>query len=413
MTSVSFSSLGFATIGYHYDKNNSFYKLASPSYNSNKAPMLTRRVAVSDERAEGARRKATLNPSALPACPREPGRVMSKNLTAHPPHAPQRGFAPGLGSSLDGESYFLGVDGGGTKTHAVVTTSAYKIIGEGFSGGSNPVRLGFDEAAAHVNEAVKSACDQAGIGLRDLTAGCAAIAGISHPIHYHTMKEALDRRLRISHLELVTDARAALEGALDGKPGVVLIAGTGSIAMGMSTARQVERSGGWGPTLGDEGSAYDIARRALKAVAASFDGRAPQTVLTERICEQLGIDTAKELPGVIYTGDHNSDSESVQIASLSRLVAEAAAEGDEVARGILAQAGRDLGELAVSVIHKLGLELRAFRVACVGSVFNAGDCVLAPLSAAVHRVAPGAEIGAPLHPPEIGAAQLARAAVEI
>src|SRR5262249_13889324 len=158
----------------------------------------------------------------------------------------------------------------------------------------------------------------------------------------------LDRRLRIPHFELVTDARAALEGALDGKQGVVLIAGTGSIAMGMNAARHVERSGGWGPTLGDEGSGYDIARQALKAVIASFDGRAPKTVLTDRICEQFGIETAKDLPGVIYSGDHNGDSESVAIASLARLVAEAATEGDEVARDILARAGKDLGELAVS-----------------------------------------------------------------
>ena len=173
---------------------------------------------------------------------------------------------------------FLGIDGGGTKTHAVITTASYKIIGEGFSGASNPVRVGFDLAVAHVSEAVEQACSQAHITPQDLAAGCAAIAGISHPIHHHTMKKGLTRRLGVDHLELVTDARAALEGALDGKPGVVLIAGTGSIAMGINEARTVERSGGWGPTLGDEGSGYDIARQALKAVAASFDGRAPRTV---------------------------------------------------------------------------------------------------------------------------------------
>jgi N-acetylglucosamine kinase-like BadF-type ATPase len=336
---------------------------------------------------------------------------MSKNLTRHPSQgstATPR-FAHHSDNSLADAPRFLGVDGGGTKTHAVITTASYKVIGEGFSGASNPVRIGFDSAVAHVNEAVKQACEQAGIALRDLTAGCAAIAGISHPIHYHTMKKALDARLRMDHLELVTDARAALEGALDGKQGVVLIAGTGSVAMGMNEARNVERSGGWGPTLGDEGSGYDIARQALKAVAASFDGRAPQTALTERLCQQLGIADAKDLPGVIY---NNEAEESTQIASLARLVADTAAEGDGVARGILAQAGRDLGELAVSVIHKLGLESQSFRLAYVGSVFNAGDCVLEPLRAAVLKIAPRAEVGPPLRPPEIGAVKLARAAVE-
>src|ERR1041384_5598115 len=121
---------------------------------------------------------------------------MSKTLTTHPLQnpAPAPRFAPRPNSALAAEACFLGIDGGGTKTHAAITTSDYTIIGEGTSGPSNPVRVGFDRAAAHINEAVKEACEQAGITRRDITAGCAAIAGIGHPIHYHTMKEALDRR---------------------------------------------------------------------------------------------------------------------------------------------------------------------------------------------------------------------------
>jgi N-acetylglucosamine kinase-like BadF-type ATPase len=335
---------------------------------------------------------------------------MSKHLTSHPSREPAAAprFTHTVNNSITNVPCFLGIDGGGTKTHAIITTASYKIIGEGFSGASNPVRVGFDTAVANINQAIKQACEQAQIAPHDIAAGCAAIAGISHPIHYHTMRKALDARLRMDHLELVTDARAALEGALDGRQGLVLIAGTGSIAMGMNEARKVERSGGWGPTLGDEGSGYDIARQALKAVAASFDGRAPRTLLTERICRELGITSAKDLPGVIY----NNEAASTQIASLARQVADAAAEGDAVARGILAQAGRDLGELAVSVIHKLHLESAAFRVAYVGSVFKAGECVLAPLREAVLKVAPRAEVGPPLRSPEIGAVKLAQAAVE-
>jgi N-acetylglucosamine kinase-like BadF-type ATPase len=334
---------------------------------------------------------------------------MSKHLTTHPSREPAATrFTHTVNDSITHAPCFLGIDGGGTKTHAIITTASYKIIGEGFSGASNPVRVGFDTAVANINQALKQACEQAHITPHDIAAGCAAIAGISHPIHYHTMRKALDARLALDHLELVTDARAALEGALDGRQGIVLIAGTGSIAMGMNEARQVERSGGWGPTLGDEGSGYDIARQALKAVAASFDGRAPRTLLTERICRELGILSAKDLPGVIY----NNDEASTQIASLARLVADAAAEGDGVAQQILAQAGRDLGELAISVIRKLRLESAAFRVAYVGSVFKAGECVLEPLREAVLNVAPRAEVGLPLRSPEIGAVKLAQAAVE-
>jgi N-acetylglucosamine kinase-like BadF-type ATPase len=334
---------------------------------------------------------------------------MSKSLTTHQNESPRTkpALPRGLDKGSSREMYFLGIDGGGTKTHAVIADSSCRVIGEAFSAAANALRVGLEEALSHIEQAVNEACHQAGIEPRDIASACAALAGISHPIHYHTMKDALDERLRLNHLELVTDARAALQGALDGQPGVVLIAGTGSIAMGMNEAGEQARSGGWGPTLGDEGSGYDIARHALKAIISSFDGRAPKTVLTERVCRKLGIASAKDLPGVIY----NSDSESVEIASLARLVAEAASEGDKTAQNILAGAGRDLGELVVSVIRKLGLESRSFRVACVGSVFKSGECILGPLREAALAVAPKAEVGPPLFPPTIGAVKLAQALV--
>jgi N-acetylglucosamine kinase-like BadF-type ATPase len=266
-----------------------------------------------------------------------------------------------------------------------------------------------EEAVQHIEQAVADACAQAGVELGDIDSACAAIAGINHPIHYHTMKDALDEALSVGGLELVTDARAALEGALDGKPGVVVIAGTGSIAIGVNADGQQARSGGFGPTLSDEGSGYYIAQRALKAVVSSFDGRSPGTTLAERICRRLGVADPSDLPGVIY----NSDSEPVDIAPLAELVDEAAREGDEVARQILRAAGRELGRLATSVIDKLELNSSSFRVACVGSVFRSGELVLEPLREAVSRVAPHAEIGPPLHTPAIGAVILAQKRSEL
>jgi glucosamine kinase len=331
---------------------------------------------------------------------------MSKILTFEKQPAPLR--SPSTPLAFDrrapaGKRYLLGIDGGGTKTHAVITDPSCRVIGEGFSGAANPLRVGLEEAVSHIDQAVADACAQAGIEIGDIDSACAAIAGINHPIHYHTMKDALDEALQIAGLELVTDARAALEGALDGKPGVVVIAGTGSIAIGVNEAGEQARAGGFGPTLSDEGSGYYIAQRALKAVVSSFDGRSPKTLLVERVCNRLGVASPSDLPGVIY----NSDSEPVDIAPLAELVDEAAREGDEVARQILTAAGSELGRLAASVIEKLKLGSQAFRVACVGSVFRSGEVVLKPLRDAVLNVAPHAEIGPPLYPPAIGAAKLA------
>jgi N-acetylglucosamine kinase-like BadF-type ATPase len=328
---------------------------------------------------------------------------MSKVIENHAPYGPAS--KSGLSrAALASGHLFLGIDGGGSKTHAVVTDSSLTVIGEGFSGGSNPLRVGLEEAVVHIEEAVNEACTAAGLTLRNITSACAAIAGVNHAIHFHTMKDALDRALGLEDIELVTDAQAALQGALGGRPGVAIIAGTGSIALGMNESGEQARSGGWGPTLADEGSGYDIARRALRAVISSFDERSPKTLLAGKICRRLGIDSPEDLPGVIY----NSDSEPVEIAGLAELVDEAALEGDRVAACILADAGRELGKLAVSVIEKLDLQEKSFRVACVGSVFKSGEHVLGPLRDAVLAAARRAEIGPPLFTPAIGAAKLAQ-----
>lgn len=301
--------------------------------------------------------------------------------------------------------YLLGIDGGGTKTHAVIADADCRMIAEGMSGGSNPVRLGVDEASRNIVEAVTDACREAGIRLDEIRAGCAALAGISQRIHFDAMKESLDLRLGIPNLQLVLDAEAALTGALDGQPGIVVIAGTGSIALGVNAEGQRARSGGLGPTLSDEGSAYDIARQALRAVVRSYDGRSPATVLTERLLDRLGVRTPAELPSVVYGDD---DSESVEIASLADVVTEAASDGDQVAREILLSAGRELGRLVASVVERLGMGTRAFRVACVGSVFKSAPVVLDAFREAVAGFAPRATVGKPLLSPAMGAVRLAR-----
>src|SRR5262245_21114393 len=123
---------------------------------------------------------------------------------------------PNWGQKNSRQVYFLGVDGGGTKTHAVVTDANFQVIGEGVSGASNPLRVGIDNAIRNLEAAIFDALKQARLKLADLTAAGFGIAGISHPIHYHTMKEELTHALGLENLELVTDAKIALTGALDG-----------------------------------------------------------------------------------------------------------------------------------------------------------------------------------------------------
>jgi N-acetylglucosamine kinase-like BadF-type ATPase len=298
--------------------------------------------------------------------------------------------------------YLLGVDGGGTRTRAVITDDSLNPLSEATGGASNPLRVGFDESASRIIEVVNRACSKAGINIGDIASACIALAGISQPDHYQAMKVALAAALDIENLSLTTDAEAALAGALDRQPGVVVIAGTGSIALGRNSRQEQTRSGGLGPVLADEGSGYDIARRALRIVAASLDGRAPQTLLVESVCARLRIDDPADLPRAIY------DDGGADISSLAEVVSETARRGDACAREILASAGRELGALAASVIEKLKMREDQFRVACVGGVFEAGEFVLAPLREEVRKIAPRAEVGPPLFPPVIGAARIAR-----
>jgi N-acetylglucosamine kinase-like BadF-type ATPase len=299
---------------------------------------------------------------------------------------------------------YVGVDGGGTKTEAVVTDARFRVLGKGEAGPSNFLLVGLGNAMAAVEDAVVGACASAGVRVDSVDVGGVGLAGVMHPPHHKTVYGALRRRLPVRSLVLIDDARAAVAGATDRVPSVVVIAGTGSVAFGIDAEGRAARVGGWGPILGDEGSAYDIARGALRAVVSAFDGRSAPTSLTARLCGRMDVVGPEDLPAVVYNPVRGSRQE---IASLAVLVTEEARAGDAVARTLLERAGRDLGEIAALLVGKLGLAGEEFPVAYVGGVFKAGELVLAPLRERVARAAPRACVVSPLRDPAVGAAMIA------
>jgi N-acetylglucosamine kinase len=314
--------------------------------------------------------------------------------------------------------FILGIDGGGTKTAALLTDERLRIISHGLNGPSNFLRVGEELAVNAILLAIEEACSKAGIELDHVSAISAGLGGVDHLAHNRRMREAiqnaLNRRWPTGNLIsgkgrwsqenflLTSDAEIALAGATDCQPGIVIISGTGSIAYGMNSRGQRARSGGWGPTFGDEGSGYDIARRALVAVVSSFDGRLRPTVLTERVCRYFGIDSPADLPRIIY-----SSGKGVNIAPLSELVLEAAHDGDPVACQIMRDAALELARTITAVIKRLHMQQDTFRVCYVGGVFSAGDLILEPIRQKVAEVAPNAVVASPLFPPTIGAIKLA------
>lgn len=297
----------------------------------------------------------------------------------------------------------LGVDGGGTKTRAVITDSDFQVLGEGIAGPSNPLRVGIGNAAAAIREAFDKACAAAGVQPIDIAAAEVGLAGVRREDLRERMRETLIG-LGISSLEVVTDADIALFGATAGAPGVVIIAGTGSICCGKNARGKYACAGGWGPLAGDEGSGSWIARRALQAVARGEDGRGRPTALAEAACAYFNVATPDNLSTAIYAPSMTND----RIAGFCKYVVEAAQNSDLVARDLLAEAGAELAAAAAAVIGKLRMEGERFQVAYVGGVFSAGDLVLKSLREKVAHAAPQSFLAPPLLSPVIAAAHMAR-----
>ena len=157
--------------------------------------------------------------------------------------------------------FVVGVDGGGSKTRAAVMDSEH-VLGEGLAGPSNPLRVGIATAAAAVRDAVDKACSAASIKRHEIAAVGVGLAGVRREDIRARMREALIATLAIKQIELVSDGDIALSAATNGQPGIVVIAGTGSICCGINARGKRVCAGGWGPLVGDEGGGSWIARRA-------------------------------------------------------------------------------------------------------------------------------------------------------
>lgn len=303
------------------------------------------------------------------------------------------------------DEYVLGVDGGGTKTHAVIVDGTERAVGEGTAGPSNPLRVGVESAAAAVREAVDKACNAAGIEREQIVGAEIGLAGVRREDVRDRMREQLIARLGITSLNVVTDGEIALYGATDGKSGVVVIAGTGSICCGKNGRGKQACAGGWGPVAGDEGSGSWIARRGLQAVAQALDGRGPATSLTKAVCDCFNISTPDNISTAIYAPSMTNE----RIARFCRYVIQAAlGDTDQVAQRIIIEAGRELGAAANACIRSLRMQREHFQVAYVGGVFAAGELILDPLRTEIARVARNAILTQPQMEPAVAAARMAR-----
>ncbi|MDP3047271.1 MAG: BadF/BadG/BcrA/BcrD ATPase family protein [Chloroflexota bacterium] len=300
-------------------------------------------------------------------------------------------------------TFVLGVDGGGTKTTAILLDRGGSVLGRGQAGPSNRYAVGDATAGVELRRAIEAALERGNVAAADVRVICLGMAGVDRPGDSAAVTSVVRGILPAAEVLVHNDALIALAGGVGRLYGVVLIAGTGAIAYGVDAQRHSRRASGWGHLLGDEGSGYDIGLRALRAVLRAHDGRGPATTLTARVLSAWNLNRPEDLIGLVYAPDFPRR----RIASLLPLVDEAVGAGDAVARELLVSAGHELGQAACAVIRGLGMEQEVFEVVLAGGAFQTRHLLRDAVDETVRALAPRAVLIEPRHEPAMGAALLA------
>lgn len=310
-------------------------------------------------------------------------------------------------------AYYLGIDGGGTKTRCVLADET-TVLAKAMTGGCSVIRHGEQQAREALHTAIRQVCAAAKISPNRVSAICIGVTGAARPeiaaiIHSILAELAPEEFTRI---EVVGDTVIALEAAFGAGPGVIAIAGTGSIVYGRNAAGQTARAGGWGFAVSDEGSGHWIGRRAVSAILNSHD-QGLETALTAMILQAWKLNTIDELV------QQANSTPPPDFPRLFPIVLRAVDEGDSIARDLLFDAGAKLAELAATVVRSLThrdsaqnaamLPVALFPVATTGSVFRQSPDVRQVFYNILQQRLPGIDVCHDLADPVEGALARARA----
>lgn len=286
--------------------------------------------------------------------------------------------------------YFLGVDGGQSSTTVLIGDAGGRVLGHGRAGPCNHAAAGEGRAklAGALTAGIAEACVRAGLdaGAVEFVSACLGFSGGPDD-----KREIVREILRAGKIEVTNDGWIALAGATAGAPGVVVIAGTGSLAVGRNGAGKTARVGGWGFFFGDEGGGIDIARQAVRAALRMEEGWGDATALRSALLAATGASNANAMLHALYTAEWPRP----KIAKLAPLVDDAAGEGDAVARTIMDHAADCLAQFALAVRGQLFSQDETPIVSYVGGVFRSRRLLerfraALPCQAPIHGPAAGA-----------------------
>ncbi len=301
------------------------------------------------------------------------------------------------------DGLILAIDVGQTSTKSLLAWRDGRVVGHGEGGPANHfhARGGVARNRSAIHDAVRSAYAAAGLTPGSLTSVALGVTGLHRDSPGIAIVEDIVREVvEPCTVNVYPDYVMNLVGASRGEWGVAVIAGGGSIAYGMSRDRLREGiAGGFGYLLGDEGSAFDIGRRAVMAAARASDGRDEGTVLETIVRAEFSLISMLEIIRVVYDAGFSRD----RLSRLAPRVVDAAKDGDMVAHRILIHAARELARTSVAVVRRIAEPGEGVPVYVTGGVFGAGSMILAPFEEHLRREWPTAEIRAPDFPPVVGA----------
>lgn len=282
--------------------------------------------------------------------------------------------------------YFLGVDIGATKSHALIADETGRAVGFGTGGPGNYEGIGWDGLRETLRVITDQALSSAGISWEQIAGAGFGVAGYDWPGEWELTRQAIESLNFDAPYEFVNDAVIGLlAGAVEGW-GVVVVAGTSNNCRGRDQSGREGQVTGCGPWAGEYGGAGELVGKAVEYVAKAWTRRSPATRLTRAFIELTGAkDVGDLLEGVAL--------ERYQIgASAAPLVFQVAAGGDEVAQEIIRWAGRELGSLAIGVIRQLELAELDFPIVLSGSLYRGGPMLIDAIRETIHAVAPGAKL---------------------
>jgi glucosamine kinase len=304
---------------------------------------------------------------------------------------------------------YLGIDGGGSKSSCLIGDET-SVLGAGTGGPSNVVRVGEAQARESLTTAIYQACRVANLEPSQIGSVCVGLAGAARPeiseLVTDIIAEVLSGKIKPAQIKVVGDMVIALEAAFGSGPGVIVIAGTGSIAYARNAEGQTARAGGWGFAISDEGSGHWIGRTAVAAAIGARDEDPGQNVpLIDILLKSWRLETIEQLvPAANATPPPD-------FAALFPSVLMLADSGDCIARDVMSQAGAHLATLVETLLRRSFPSSEAVPVAMSGGVFASSALVRQVFYNTLSSTHPNAVLTPGVIEPVRGALALARQSV--